>query len=345
MPYDQTADQTRDRIPNDPATQLRVRASWLYFIEGMTQSEVAKKLGVNRIMITRLLSEAKRRGEVMIRVRSQLAAVVELQQRLEERFGLDRAIVAPFDDESGDATKVIAAAAGAYVSEIMKDDLTVGVGWGRTLHSMLPFIEGRSLSGVRVVSLLGGIAQARRFNPAEFAWQFAELFDAEGYLMSAPAIVDSVQTKHALLEHCGLDQILQIAEACNVALLSCGGISSLTTSYRLGHVSEAERQSMIDAGAVGDILYNFVDTKGDPVDHPVNDRAISMSIARLKRIPNKVLISGGTEKVEIMLAVINSLRPSVLVTDERTARELLERHDPASAGRTAGGARGRKASG
>ena len=325
MPNDTAVRTVRNRDRNaDLSTQTRIRAAWLYFIEGMTQAEVAAKLGVNRIMITRLLSEARRRGEVIIRIESPIADLIELQNRLEDRFGLGRAIVAPCEDESDDPTTVIASAAGAYVSEMMRPNMTVGVGWGRTLHTMLPFVEGRSLEGVRVVSLLGGIAQARRFNPAEFAWQFAEMFNAEGYLISAPAIVDSMNTKHALLEHCGLDQILQMAEACDVALLSCGGISSLTTSYRLGHVSEAERLSMIDAGAVGDVLYNFRDAKGMTVDHPVNDRSISLSMERLKRVPEKVLISGGPEKTEIMLATLNSVRPSVLITDENTAVRLLE---------------------
>ncbi|MDC0116209.1 sugar-binding transcriptional regulator [Octadecabacter sp.] len=313
----------RDRLSSATADRLRVRATWLYNVEGLTQSAIAKKLDVNRIMITRLLSEAKKRGEVVIRIKSELAEVVEIQHKLEERFDLKQAIVAPFDDLKGDPTRVIAFAAGSYVSEIMKDNLTVGVGWGRTLHSMLPFIEGRSLENVRVVSLLGGIAQARRFNPAEFAWQFAELFDADGYLISAPAIVDSVQTRHALLEHCGLDEILEMAESCDVALISCGGISSLTTSYRLGHVSEAERLSMVSAGAIGDVLYNFLDAHGQPVVHPVNDRSISMSMERFKRVPNKVLISGGIEKIDILLASLNALEPSVFITDEQTAKRLV----------------------
>ncbi|MFC6487192.1 sugar-binding transcriptional regulator [Nitratireductor sp. GCM10026969] len=326
MPEDQAAvtNGTRERAATDPHNQMRIRAAWLYFVEGVTQSEIAKKLGVNRILITRLLSEARKRGEVIIRIKSDLASLVELQQGLEDRFGLSKAIVAPFDDPEGDPTRVIALAAGGYVSGLMIHNMTIGVGWGRTLHTMLPFVEGRALRGVRVISLLGGIAQARRFNPAEFAWQFAELFDAEGFLIPAPAIVDSAQTKHALLEHCGLEQIMQMAETCDVALLSCGGISTLTTSYRLGHVSEAERQSLIKAGAVGDILYNFLDKDGRPVDHPVNERSISISVDRLARVANKVLISGGVEKTGIMRATLKSLRPSVLVTDEMTALRLLD---------------------
>lgn len=307
----------------DPHHQLRVRAAWLYYVEGLTQSDVAKKLGVNRIMITRLLSEARARGEVIIRIQSEIAPLIELQRNLEESFGLAQAIVAPFSDEDGDPTRVIASAAGAYVSQLMTHNLTVGVGWGRTLHNMLRFVESRALDGVRVISLLGGIAQARRFNPAEFAWQFAELFHAEGFLIPAPAIVDSHQTKHALLEHCGLEQILHMAESCDAALLSCGGISTLTTSYRVGHVSEAERQSMIEAGAVGDVLYNFLDERGKLVDHPVNDRSIAMPIDRLARIPNKVLLSGGVEKTAIMLAALRALRPKTLITDEISARRLL----------------------
>nr|WP_272212685.1 sugar-binding domain-containing protein [Marinicella sp. W31]MDC2878595.1 sugar-binding domain-containing protein [Marinicella sp. W31] len=271
-----------------------------------------------------MLSDARSRGEVIIRIKSDLAPLMKIQRKLEERFGLQEAVVAPLSDTESDPTRAVAAVAGGFVSELMANNLTVGVGWGRTLHAMLPFVEGKKLDGVRIVSLLGGIAQARRFNPAEFAWQFAELFDAEGFLVPAPALVDSAQTKHALLEHCGLDQVLQMAETCDVALVSCGGISTLTTSFRLGHVSEAERQSLIEAGAVGDILYNFLDKDGHSIDHPVNARAMSPSIERLTRIKRKVLISGGTEKTEMILATLKALRPSTLITDELTASRLLK---------------------
>lgn len=318
------AGERRAGMTAEAGQQLRIRAAWIYYVEGRTQNEVAAALGINRVAVTRLLSEARRRGEVSIRIRSPLSAAVDLQRRLELRFGLAQAIVAPFGDAQGDPTRVIAAAAGAHISDLMAPNTTVGVGWGRTLHAALPFIEGRPLAGVRVVSLLGGIAQARRFNPAEFAWQFAELFDGEGYLVPAPALVDSPATKHALLEHCGLDLIFQMAEHCDVAIVSAGGIATLTTSYRLGHVSEAERQALREAGAVGDILYNFVDASGAMVDHPVNARAVSLSLDRLARIPRKLLISGGAEKVPILRAALMRLAPTTFVTDERTALALLE---------------------
>ena len=316
--------EPRDVGGLDSGQHLRIRAAWIYYIEGKTQNEVASILGVPRVTVTRLLSEARRRGEVKIEVTSPLASLTATARALEAKFGLTEVVIAPFSEPGGDATKVIAAAAGRVISGIMQDNLMIGVGWGRTLHATLPYIQGRQLTNVRVVSLLGGIAKARGFNPAEFAWQFADLFDAEGFLVPAPALVDSAETRHTLLEHCGLEQIFEMAEGMDVALLSVGAISTLTTSYRLGHLTEGERKSLHEAGAVGDILYNFITVTGELVSHPVNTRAVSIGLDRLAKIPRKIVVSGGHEKVAILRGALKLLKPSTLVTDEQTAAALLE---------------------
>jgi len=260
---------------------------------------------------------------VRITIAAPLTDLLLLEREVETRFGINRVIVAPFSDPDADPVKVIAAAAGNFISGEMRSGMTVGVGWGRTLFNTLPFIIGATLDDFRVVSLLGGIAAARRFNPAEFAWQFAELFQGEGFLIPAPAVVDSPETKHALLERCGLSAIFEMADKLDMALLSCGGISSLTTSYRTGYLSEADRRSLIEAGAIGDVLYNFIDQNGDLVDHEVNSRVISVNLARLRRTPERVLISGGKDKLNALRATIRTIGPTTLVTDEQTANALL----------------------
>ncbi len=303
--------------------RLRARAVWLYHVEGSTQNDIAIQLGISRVMVVRLLADARRRNEVRVIVSAPLAELIELEREIETRYGINRVIIAPFSNPDDDPVKVIAAAAGSFISGLMKSGMTVGVGWGRTLYNTLPFISGETLEDFRVVSLLGGIAAARRFNPAEFAWQFAELFQAEGFLIPAPAVVDSPETKHALLERCGLSAIFEMANQLDVALLSVGGISTLTTSYRTGYITEADRRSLIDAGAVGDVLYNFIDVNGDVVDHDVNERVISVNLANLRRTAERVLISGGKEKCIALRAALKTLSPTTLITDELTAKNLL----------------------
>ncbi len=305
------------------ADRLRARAIWLYHVEGSTQNDIAIQLGISRVMVVRLLADAKRRNEVRITISAPLTELLLLEREIETRFGIKRVIIAPFADTEADPVKVIAAAAGNFISGEMKAGMTVGVGWGRTLFNTLPFITGATLEDFRVVSLLGGIAAARRFNPAEFAWKFTELFQGEGFLIPAPAVVDSAETKYALLERCGLSAIFEMADNLDVALLSCGGITSLTTSYRTGYLSEADRRSLIEAGAIGDVLYNFIDEMGDLVDHEVNSRVISVNLARLRRTPERVLISGGKDKLVVMRAAIRTVVPTTLITDEQTALALI----------------------
>ena len=273
--------------------------------------------------MTRLLAEARKRGEVDIRINASISSIIEVERAVEHAFGIAKVIIAPMASEELDPTKAIASIAGQFISNYVQSDMKIGVGWGRTLYSTLPHIRGSDLEKIRVISLLGGISQAKRFNPAEFAWQFTELFNGEGYLVPAPALVDSAETKHALLEHCGINQIFELADDLDVAFLSAGGIEGITTSYRLGHVSEAERQSLIAAGAVGDLLYNFISEDGDLVDHNVNTRVISIGIDRLKNAKDRILISGGKEKVKVLLGCLRLVKPTVFITDEITAKAIL----------------------
>lgn len=309
--------------PQSEADRLRARAVWLYYVEGMTQNEISTQLGISRVMVVRLLADARRRNEVRISIATALSDVIELERGLEKKFGIARVIVAPHADKTADPTKVIAAAAGNYLSGAMRPGMTVGVGWGRTLYNALPYITGATLDDFRVVSLLGGIAAARRFNPAEFAWQFAELFQGEGFLIPAPAVVDSPATKHALIERCGLAAIIEMANHLDLAVFSVGGLEDIATSYRTGYITEADRQSLLKVGAVGDVLYNFIDAEGKVVDHEVNARVISVDLRQLRRAKERVLISGGAHKLEALRAAVLGLSPSVLVTDEQTARDLL----------------------
>ncbi len=310
-------------VPSEP-DRLRARVSWLYHVEGHTQNEIATRMNLNRVMVVRLLAEARRRNEVRVSMAAPLSELIRLECRVEQKFAVRRVLLAPFADPDGDPTMVIAAAAGSCISGLMRSGMTVGVGWGTTLYNTLRYIAGASLEDFRVVSLLGGIAAAKRYNPAEFAWQFAELFSGEGYLVPAPAVVDSPETKHALLERCGLAATFEMAEKLDLALLSVGGISNLTTSYRTGYLSEADRRSLIDGGAVGDVLYNFIDRDGNTLDHDVNRRVISVNLARLKRTPERVLVSGGREKLTALRAALRTIAPTILITDEQTAIALLE---------------------
>lgn len=307
------------------ADKIRLRAAWMYYVEQRTQNEIAELLGVGRVTVVRLLADARARNEVKITIEARLADTIRLERGLESAFGLENAIVAPLSSPDADPVPAISAAAGEFISGTVASNMRVGVGWGRTLYSTLPFIRGQTLTGFRVFSLLGGIIQARRFNPAEYAWQLAEMFQGEGFLVPAPAIVDSVATKRTLIERCGLGTVFEMAEELDAVFLSVGGTTATATSHRVGYLTDAQRDSLAAAGAVGDLLFHFFDRNGRLVDHEINDRVMSVGIDRLRSAPVRLVASGGPDKVDALVGAMTLVNPTVLITDEATAASLLER--------------------
>ena len=178
----------------------RMRIAWMYYVEGLTQNEIADKLGIGRVTVVRNINEALRQREVKIWIEGEVAECLELEAQLKQAFGLREAIVVPEPSSPANATKAIGVAAGMYITDSLTDDMSIGVGWGATLYESLQTLAPRELENVQVISLLGGIVQARRYNPSEFAWQFARIVGADCYLLAAPAVVDSPETKEALIE-------------------------------------------------------------------------------------------------------------------------------------------------
>ena len=303
----------------------RMRIAWMYYVEGLTQNEIAERLGIGRVTVVRNINEAIKQREVKIRIEGEIAECIEIEEQLKKAFNLKDALVVPEPDNPANITKSIGNAAGMCMSDTLKDGMSVGVGWGATLYESLATLTTRDLSNVQVISLLGGIVQARKFNPAEFAWQFARAVGADCYLLQAPAVVDSPATREALIERCGLRDVFKRAEKIDIAMLSCGNLESKSTAFRFEMLPEPDRLALIKAGAVGDVLYNFYDANGKLVDHPVNKRIMSIPLEQLRDVPLRVISAGGAEKIEAILGAIKLINCNVLITNEATAKALLQR--------------------
>jgi deoxyribonucleoside regulator len=301
----------------------RMRIAWMYFVEGLTQNDIADKLGIGRVTVVRNINEAMESREVKIWIEGEVAECFELEDKLKAAFALKEAIVVPEPSTPDNITKSIGYAAGMYISGKLADGLSIGVGWGATLQASLQTLASRKYDKLEVVSLLGGVVEARKFNPAEFAWAFARTVGADCFLLPAPAIVDSPATREALIERCGLNDVMRRADGLDLAILSVGNMTAASTVFRFNMVTEAERADLITRGAVGDLLFNFYGRDGRIVDHEINSRVMSIPIERLKKVPIRLIASGGHDKVASLLGAITLVDCNVLITNEETARELL----------------------
>jgi DNA-binding transcriptional regulator LsrR (DeoR family) len=317
-----------DALGFDPEEQLATRAAWLYFVAGNTQAEIGKKLGLSRIRINRLLALAREQGLVQISITGRLADCVSLEEQLKERFALSHAVVVPTPLNQSQTPFVIGNAAGQYLGSQLKDGLSIGVGWGRTLRYSLRSVPRGTYKKITVVSLMGGLTQASLVNPHETASHLADIIGAQCYYIAAPALTDSEATRDIFLQQSMVREVVERGAKVDLALVSVGDLTPSNTMSRVGLISADDAASLVKAGAVGDICVHWINAEGKVISHPMNKRVVALSPERLKDVPRVIVASGGRNKVPALFGALNAGFVNVVVTDETTARDILKLRSP-----------------
>ena len=302
---------------------LRVRAAWLYYVEDMTQEQIARFMNISRAKVIRLLASARDNGIVRIRIEDRASEQIALERQLVAAFGLADAVVVPAPADEADITTVVGHAAGTYLTDQLKDGMSVGVGWGATLHMSLKALGGQPCQRLSVVSLLGGMTHSRAVNPSAVARRIADAFGADCYQLTAPVMVADESVRAALWSEPGLRELLERARRVDLALVSVGDVSEEATLFRQGLLPRSALASLQAAGAVGDVLCHFIDAEGKVVDHPVNRRVVAVDLDDLRRVPRIVVAAGGRRKVAAIRAALKGTGAGVLITEEGAARGLL----------------------
>lgn len=311
-----------ERSKISSVNSLRVRAAWLYHVYGLTQHDVAERLGLSRATVIRLLDEAKKRDEVKVWVGGAEDECVALSLEIEDKLDVGEVIVVPSSMAGESAQRAVGAALGQFLSETISDGMSVGVGWGRTLNASLETFKPLRREGVSVVSLLGGSINPSQINPVEYSWRLSSLMGASCYLFLSPLIVDSRETKQRLFDHCGLDRLLAMASNLDLAVVSCGSLSRNAASLAVEHMSPSDVEALRSEGAVGDVMCNFLDKDGDSVGVTINDRVMSVDLDVVASAKHVVLATGGAERAQALVAAIKRLRPHTVITDESAAKAI-----------------------
>jgi DNA-binding transcriptional regulator LsrR (DeoR family) len=306
------------------SSDIAVKTAWLYYVEGLTQEQIAEKLGVNRVKVMRTLAACTAEGIVVTTINARTARQVELERALEKRWGLSAAVVVPTPSGEENLEKAIGHAVALYLGEAMQDGMTLAIGGGATLHASLAFLARRSLKDASVVALVGSLPHSQWINPSIVAARVAEAFGVDSYQITAPVMVNDPALRDLLWLQPDLKDVRERAAKADIALLTVGEMSPTATIFRYGIVPPDAMRSLAAKGAVANMLCYFVDAGGGLVDHEVNGRVMAIGLDVVSAVPNVVLAAGGPQKVAPIRAALKAVDANVLITDSDTAAALVE---------------------
>ena len=111
----------------------------MHYKQGLSQQEIGKKLNVSRTTNIKSTAQAKKQGYVQIKINYPEDSAINLEGRLEERFGLKEAVIASSLNEN-DLKEEIAFFASDYLLRTLKNHMTIALTRGVTLQNMVEFL-------------------------------------------------------------------------------------------------------------------------------------------------------------------------------------------------------------
>jgi DNA-binding transcriptional regulator LsrR (DeoR family) len=312
--------------------RLMAKVARLYHEHGMRQVQIAEKLHISQSRVSRLLRAAVDAGVIRTIVALPGGVHTQVEEALEERYGLTEAVVTDCPDTDVSLTLALGAAGAGFLEAALLGGDVIGISsWSATLLALAEALpDMRSQVADDVVQLVGGVgASSVQVQANRLLARMAQVTGGSPEFVPSVGIVGSLGAVDSVMSDPSMLRIRAAWRRLTVALVGIGSIDPSPLAMQSGNAfPEADREELRALGAVGDICFRFFDADGQVVASEFNDRIVGISSEELKAVPRRVGIAGGEGKYPAILAAVRGGWVNVLVTDVVTATRLAEAAEP-----------------
>lgn len=307
----------------DNDRRLMLKIAHCYYIQGMTQSQIAEKLSMSRQRVNRIIGSLVDKGIVTIKINGYEESCLELEEMLENKFNLKQAIVTEVDGEN--VLEKLGAVTAEYLTRTLKDTMNICVSWGKTLSSVVHSMPTLNKGNISIVQCVGGKnVRDTSIMTDEITRVLANKLNATSYFLYAPAIVKDKNTKKIIMNEETVKNVFNMMNKCDMALVGIGSLNESSTLYEYGFLTKEEIDILRGKGCVGDMCFIPFDADGNTIETDLRDRIIGIDAQTLKNIPMVVGIAGGEGKEKAVLGALKTGFLDVLITDKKTAEYILD---------------------
>jgi len=314
------------RAPKGPSNEdadLCVRAAWLHYGAGLTQGQVAKRLGIPSLKAHRLIARANKDGLVRFSIDGDISECLRLEDAISARYGVKFCEVCPDLDDEALPLQTLGMAGSRFLRLALEsgEDEVIGFGHGRTLAACVAMLPKMNVGHVKLVSLLGGLTRRYSTTPFDVIHRLAERTGAEAYVLPLPFYANSAEDRTMFLAQRGVPAVMELGIAATLRVVGIGTMEAGASLLSTGMVEREEFEKAVRAGGAGEILGHIFSLTGKPIENALSARTLSMPAAEIGR-RKTVAIAGGRSKIDPIKAILASGLIHGLITDERTAKAL-----------------------
>jgi DNA-binding transcriptional regulator LsrR (DeoR family) len=311
-------------VREDTKLDEAARAGWLYYVAGNTQDEIARKLGVSRQSVQRLVAMAVSERLVKVRIDHPIARCMELGAAICARFDLQSCEVVPSDPGAPGLLTGVAIAAAAEMERHLKspEPRIIALGTGRALRACIEQLSMMSCPQHRIVSRLGNIMSDGSATPFNAVIRMADRVGAPHYPMPLPVLLRDAAEVALMHSQGPVHNTLDLCTRADVTFVGVGQMDATAPMVLDGFITEAEVAELQAQGVVGEITSFAYDSDGKILSGVYNTRVASAPLRPSE--PNPVFaIASGAAKVPAILGAMRGRLISALITNEDTATRIL----------------------
>jgi DNA-binding transcriptional regulator LsrR (DeoR family) len=311
-----------DQASGPASLVLAATVARRFYLDGRSKVQIAEELALSRFKVARLLDLAREAGLVRIEIGHPGLVDVDLSVRLQQRFGLRRAVVVDTTDDQPETLRTqVGQVAAELLAEVIGPDDVLGVAWARSVGAMAQALP--RLPGVPVVQLTGAVALPGGGDSSfDIVRDVARAAGGPAYIFYAPIILPDAATARALRQQS--DVARAFGQVPQVTTAVCGmGVCAPGKSTLYDAASERDRAELRRLGVCAEVCGVFLSPAGEPIRSEVSERVIAVDPEQLRAIPDVIAIAYGTAKVPAARAVLRSGLIDGLVTHAPVAQALL----------------------
>ncbi len=306
--------------------ELLAKVASMYYEQEMTQNQIAASLNLSRVKIYRLLKAARETQIVRILIDWPVKRSLDLEARLADNFGLDRALVLQTGaTDSALLLRRIAQLAARYLEAVLADQSTVCICFGSTTYEVISAIRMDFQADVKVVQATGSLSHAlKEFDSSALTRQLAQKLGGEAHYLSSPLLADDARAAAVIREQAVVGRTLEQVRGADIALVGIGDLDPLTSGFVRAGVAESQLlRTYREAGAIGDMAWQIFDGAGRLFPCELNQRIIGVTLEELRAVPQTIAVAVGINKAAAIRGALQSGAIDVLCTDEDTAEQIL----------------------
>lgn len=310
-------------------TGLLAEVAELYFKDGLTQNQIADRIGVSRPTIVSYIKQARELGIVDIRISGSAYTGSSLSRDLCEKYGLENVYIARTGELTDTTNKLaneqlrkVARLGAMALSDLLVAGDVLGVSWGETIHYAADEMPRQQIDNLSVCQLVGSMHSDIFQTPEASSIRIANRTGGYCSTLHSPAILSSVELARQLKAEPIIKKQLARFDDLSKVFFSVGNTKNDTMVVASGIASVEEWKAFRKRGAKAVLVGHFLDEEGKNLDGEFNDRLVGIHPDQLKKTPLRMLVAGGIEKLDAVRATLKGNYATHFVTDDTLAEKL-----------------------